>query len=302
MRNINRVMKNSKVIGNNWRQELDTFLSVYRATPHDSTGISPSHLMFKTKSSSANLPVIFDKNYHFNDLEKIARDNELQAKANMKFYMDKKLNVSHHGFQIGDKVFVKQKLINKSTPRYDPLPFKIVEVLGSKISAQRGDDIIVRNCSFFRKCHEEFYDDDKLKPIPIIEIHNQIIPTVSNSCFAECSSNSDELKSVENRSIVLDDSSLVVQEEIQFPDGHEIFNSEGEIKESDVVNGEVAINEVDTGEAVVNSEVTLGRRQRRAPERYSDTDENERMRRLRERERENALEEKTELLRIIYSS
>ena len=48
MRNINRVMKNSKVNKNNWREELELFLSYYRATPHDTTNVSPAQLLLKT--------------------------------------------------------------------------------------------------------------------------------------------------------------------------------------------------------------------------------------------------------------
>ena len=42
MRNLNRVMRNCKASGKDWRVELDVFLSNYRATPHDSTGVAPA--------------------------------------------------------------------------------------------------------------------------------------------------------------------------------------------------------------------------------------------------------------------
>lgn len=37
MRNINRVLRNCSVSGNNWKDELQIFLRNYRATPHSST-------------------------------------------------------------------------------------------------------------------------------------------------------------------------------------------------------------------------------------------------------------------------
>lgn len=56
MRNLNKVLRNSKVTGIHWRDELDRFLRNYRNTPHESTGVSPASLMFKTTSISTRLP------------------------------------------------------------------------------------------------------------------------------------------------------------------------------------------------------------------------------------------------------
>lgn len=45
IRNLNRVIRNSRITGRNWRDELSDFLTNYRATPHDSTGIAPFQLL-----------------------------------------------------------------------------------------------------------------------------------------------------------------------------------------------------------------------------------------------------------------
>ena len=49
-----RFMRNRKVDKSNWREELDIFLGQYRATPHDSTGITPAQLLLKTQSICEN--------------------------------------------------------------------------------------------------------------------------------------------------------------------------------------------------------------------------------------------------------
>ena len=106
MRNINRVMRNSKVNGSNWKDDLEIFLSQYRATPHDSTGIPPAKLMLKTRSSSAGLPILFNANQTTSDknFESLARENDKKAKNAMKVYADKKFKTKPHNFQIDEKV------------------------------------------------------------------------------------------------------------------------------------------------------------------------------------------------------
>ena len=89
--NIRVVMRNSYITGKNCRVELDIFLSSYRATPHDSTGISPAKLMFITRASSSHLPVYFKSKKDDSELEKLARINDDKAKQVMKVNLDKML-------------------------------------------------------------------------------------------------------------------------------------------------------------------------------------------------------------------
>ncbi len=56
MRNLTRVIRSSKLTNLDWKNEFDIFLPNYRATPHDSTGISPADLFFKTLRSTCSLP------------------------------------------------------------------------------------------------------------------------------------------------------------------------------------------------------------------------------------------------------
>ena len=185
MRNINRVMKNSKVNQSNWREELSLFLSHYRATPHDSTGVAPAKLMFKSQSSSSGLPVIFKTKENEGDIERFAREKVFEAKEAMKKHTDTKFKSKNHDFVIGDRVYVKSAPSNKSTPRFDPENYVIININGSMIEAERNDKKIVRNCSFFRKCYKERVNKDDLEPIPVIEVSSNTnilsIPTASSS-------------------------------------------------------------------------------------------------------------------------
>ncbi len=62
-----------------------------------------------------------------------------------------KLKAQPHSFQVGDHVKVKAKLVNNSTPLYDPIAYTISVIKESVITAERKDHTITQNCTFFRK-------------------------------------------------------------------------------------------------------------------------------------------------------
>jgi hypothetical protein len=59
------------------------------------------------------------------------------------------LKSKNHDFVIGDRVCLKMIGKNKSTSRYDPVPFSITKINHSMITATRGKESKTRNCSFF---------------------------------------------------------------------------------------------------------------------------------------------------------
>ena len=64
--------------GHNWKEALNTYLEMYRTTPHSTTGVSPAELMFKRKIRT-KLPSIQDKSV--DDLETRDRDSEQKGKG-----------------------------------------------------------------------------------------------------------------------------------------------------------------------------------------------------------------------------
>ena len=135
----------------NWKQEIDSFLRVYRSTPHCTTNISPFKALFnremKGKFPQLNLFVSEEcenQNAMMNASDKI-------KKLKMKQYADKRRNTQNNDIEIGDKVFVKQQKINKfSTPFWN----KHLTVVGknnSMITAENTQKRITRNSSFFKK-------------------------------------------------------------------------------------------------------------------------------------------------------
>ena len=71
--------------------------------------------------------------------------------AQAKSYADGRRNVQPNSFVCGDTVLVRQQKRNKLTSYYDPVPYKIVAMNGTMITAERRGKQIVRNSSFFKK-------------------------------------------------------------------------------------------------------------------------------------------------------
>jgi hypothetical protein len=278
MRNINRVMRNSKVNGSNWKDDLEIFLSQYRATPHDSTGIPPAKLMLKTRSSSAGLPILFNVSQATSDknVESLARENDKKAKNAMKVYADKKLKTKPHNFQIDDKVYVKSNPGNKSTPRYDPEYFKITKINGSMIEAKREDKLITRNCSFFRKLVDCKDFDERLFPIPIINpvINKTLVTTNSpTSSFTDTATSTEHLNSPKEF--------FMGTEQFKKQGEDEALNNtihDGELENNSEIEFSVHSDEAEEEE----KETRKSTRRKTKPIKYSDTEEENRQRAMKE--------------------
>jgi transposase InsO family protein len=81
--------KNWTVEGRPWKQELNRFLLQYRTTPHCTTGVAPSELLFN-RVIKGKLPVINSKkivNRH-----KEARDNEKTRQERNREYSNQRRN------------------------------------------------------------------------------------------------------------------------------------------------------------------------------------------------------------------
>ena len=47
---LGKIIKSSKALGKNWKQEMQRFLRNYRSTPHTTTGKSPAHVLFRHRN------------------------------------------------------------------------------------------------------------------------------------------------------------------------------------------------------------------------------------------------------------
>lgn len=109
---LTKAVRSAHAEGRDWKKELHRFLLNYRTTPHSSTAVSPAELLFNRKISMK--------------LPEVGQANDSQAKQKMKEY------ARESKITIGDTVLIRQKKKNKFTTKFDPSPYKVVEIRGTR--------------------------------------------------------------------------------------------------------------------------------------------------------------------------
>lgn len=106
--------------------------------------------MFQANAKTTKLPSsgIFQQKH---DVHQKARANDALAKQKMTSYGNQKLKVTKANFQVGDLVLKKLQRKCKSDPFYDPEPYKVIKVYGSKIGIERNGQVLYRNSSFLKR-------------------------------------------------------------------------------------------------------------------------------------------------------
>ncbi|MEL6802271.1 MAG: RNase H-like domain-containing protein, partial [Bacteroidota bacterium] len=147
MKCLGKVVRTAHIEGRDWKKALDNFLLAYRATPHPSTGVAPAHLMYPGRRFQTRLPC-----HSAPSVSKAAvEDFNKRAMETAKRYADQKRHTRQSDIAVGDTVLVQQRKQNKLTSFYDPLPYKVISLKGSMVTAARKGHQIVRNSSFFKK-------------------------------------------------------------------------------------------------------------------------------------------------------
>ncbi|XP_043240081.1 uncharacterized protein K02A2.6-like [Amphibalanus amphitrite] len=144
MKILKKSWHTSVIEDKNPMQEMYKMLRQYRATPHSSTGKPPAEVLFnrpyKVRLPNPAWPT------HGSPLE--AAHNA--AKASQKHYKDGKSNVRAHNIAVGDTVLLRQTA-TKQKPWYDPSPYQVIKVLGTQITASRGQKTITRDAQRLKK-------------------------------------------------------------------------------------------------------------------------------------------------------
>ena len=134
----------------NWKAELQSYLIMYRTTPHTVTGISPSELLFNRKIRT-KLPTLTD--FPVDDLEICDRDSERKEKGKM--YADKIRNARDSDLEVGDVVLMKQEKENKLSTPFSPSPYKVTGRLGNQVSVESYDGVNYdRNVTHVKKFNQ----------------------------------------------------------------------------------------------------------------------------------------------------
>lgn len=136
--------------GRDWKSELDKFLVMYRNTPHSTTGVCPSQLLFGRKLRT-KLPELFD--YNVDDFE--VRDRDAERKEKGKMYSDKRRMAAETDIRAGDQVLVKQDRENKLSTPFNKSPFKVVKMNGNSAIVESDQGVqYKRNVTHLKKFNE----------------------------------------------------------------------------------------------------------------------------------------------------
>ena len=146
---LGRALITAKVEGRIWQQELNRFLLQYRTTPHATTKIAPSDLLYN-RVVNGKLPTLV-KNKTINRHKEAVENERLRAEYD-KVYADKKRHAKPCNIKVGDYVLIKKDKQNKLTPRFNEKPLIVVHRNKSRITVEDNDKRkITRNVSHFKR-------------------------------------------------------------------------------------------------------------------------------------------------------
>ncbi|XP_028412197.1 uncharacterized protein LOC114535020 [Dendronephthya gigantea] len=158
MRTIEKSVRIAHSQGKNWKTELYRFLLDYRTTPHVTTGIAPTDLLFNRQvrnrlpDSNAVIPEGKRRNPEKISSAKTSREAVLQReKRKIKDRADIRNRAKELQFRVGDLVLLKQSQRNKLYLPWDPLPYRVTKIKGSQITAKRRGVMVTRNSSHFKR-------------------------------------------------------------------------------------------------------------------------------------------------------
>ena len=193
MRTLSKVIR---VPNNGWKSEMFTFLKAYRATPHSSTGVSPSMAL-----NNRELNIGFPNVEPPKKLEDIVRSkvikNDKIVKNSMQKYADAKRNTgTDRSIDIGDSVLVRNTNKHKTDLPFHQERHTVVQKKGSMITATNGNSNVTRNSSHFLKLPEEV-GPPVVEQQPILQPPLTPQPPGLSECTATCATPQEPSTSVQ---------------------------------------------------------------------------------------------------------
>ncbi len=169
MRTIEKSVRIAYAQGKNWKTELYRFLLDYRTTPHVTTGMAPADLLFnrqirnrlpdrdamipdgkRGKQEGKNEDSQPDESSPTSSRETILQ-RDAREKNKIKGRADERNRAKEHHLRIGDLVLLKQNQRNKLYLPWDPSPYRVTGIKGSRITAKRRGVTVTRNSSHFKR-------------------------------------------------------------------------------------------------------------------------------------------------------
>ena len=105
------------------------FLTVYRTTPHSTTGVTPAKLLFKRETRS-KIPELTSSEYADGE----ARDKDAEMKQRRTDYADERRGAQENSLAPGDQVLIKQKKENKLSTSFGETLSKVTSKYGNEVT------------------------------------------------------------------------------------------------------------------------------------------------------------------------
>ena len=147
MKPLEKSIRTAVAENKNWKRDIFKFLMNYRATPHSTTGKSPSQLLFN-RQICTKLPEVFSEIHE--NIDENLREKDGKAKSQMKENADRARRAKPSDLKSGDTVLVRQKKVNKLSTNFCPKPYRVTERKGSRVTVSRNGHFITRNVSHFK--------------------------------------------------------------------------------------------------------------------------------------------------------
>lgn len=116
----------------NWHEDLQSYLLMYRSSPHCTTLKSPAELMFN-RNIRDKLPMFEASTGEHADSE--VRDRDALMKQKGKEYADRKRHAKPNDVKEGDEVVAKRQIItNKLATKFEPTVYNVIKRSGAEVT------------------------------------------------------------------------------------------------------------------------------------------------------------------------
>ncbi|KAL9956352.1 hypothetical protein ACROYT_G037817 [Oculina patagonica] len=134
-RSLLKRFKIAQIEKRNWKEEIASFLSMYRTTPHSTTGASPAKLLICRKLRT-RIPRIEEFPV---DYQKV-HDRDSETKEKGKLYADEKGRARESDEKQGDMVLLKQERKTKLND-IGKEPYLVLDKTGNSVAVESADGV-----------------------------------------------------------------------------------------------------------------------------------------------------------------
>lgn len=138
-----------------YRKEIQKFMLMYNVTPHGTTGVSPSELMFN-RTIRDKLPTVQDVIECDGSLLYMSvKDMDLVNKHKGKEREDKNRQAKQSDIKVGDKVLLQNVIFpHKLTTKFSPTKYHVIQRNGNEVVIDDNGRTLRRNIGQVKKLPE----------------------------------------------------------------------------------------------------------------------------------------------------